>query len=277
MTKQSDLNLSERIGPSGRPLLGLKAFAKPNPAKPAATLTEAVGTVPKPVIKRPPPKRVAKAPQPAKSSSTENCAATTTIVTPVTTEPTNQTSPARARRLARTPEEHAKRMARLAAERAAWATMTPEEQAVERARRDERDQRWLARLTEGERVAELNRRSRDLQRHAVRVWSRQQWPAVFSRRENALPLAIGIREQIIAAAREQALPIGEDAIKAFLRWWCSSLGYLAAAAAEGSKRHALDGRPIEDVSDEARRMAAADHERLQQQLSSAQNVEAANV
>ena len=74
---------------------------------------------------------------------------------------------------------------------------------------------------------------------------------VFDRRR-PLPLAIGTSSAVAAALGE----VDGLALGIFFRRWTTRWAYLKALAADGSMRHALDGRAIELVSDEHRRHAA---------------------
>lgn len=274
MTTKPDLNLSTRLGPSGRPVLGLKGFSKPAGAQ---KLTTGAGTVtidqkPRQRLKPPPkpPRKAASivpAPKAAIALTSEQVAVNTIVP-----NGTNADAPAAAqdspapngaaapkppavRRWPTTPEERAARKARRTADKEAFAAMSADEQAAERAKRAERDARWLARLTDAERDGELKRRAHAAVVRSVRAWAAQRFPAAFERRDAPPPLMIGVYEALCAAAAAEAVPLGAEQIAAFIRWWCRGKAYLQAVIADGSMRHDLDGAPVAAITSEHRKQA----------------------
>jgi hypothetical protein len=101
---------------------------------------------------------------------------------------------------------------------------------------------------------------------ALVAWMRQTWPAAFG--EQVLPLAIGAGAEI-ARARPQGC--SHKDIESALRFHTNSDAYLAALAAEGSRRIRLDGGDGGEV-DEGHRQHA--RERLAERKATRRGVKA---
>jgi RNA chaperone ProQ/FINO-like protein len=85
------------------------------------------------------------------------------------------------------------------------------------------------------------------------------WPSALPRhaadQHSAVPLAMGTYAALLA--RTDGSDAARRAVGALLCILCRSKGYLMALAAEGAQRHALDGTPVELVTDEHRDGAKA--------------------
>jgi ProQ/FINO family len=89
-------------------------------------------------------------------------------------------------------------------------------------------------------------RKRNSERTAARAWLRSTGPHLFG--NPPLPLAIGLGKEIIACAC--AVGFKRYAVGTALHFHVNSHAYLKALAADGAMRRALNGAPVEPVSDE---------------------------
>src|SRR5690349_7064569 len=93
----------------------------------------------------------------------------------------------------------------------------------------------------------MNAREKSVQFEAA---CRDAFPAMFVKKE-PVPLALGIREQLLAAFPDVERPT----LHRFMQFWTSQLAYLKAMSAKGAVRHNLDGTDAGPVSDEHREFA----------------------
>jgi sRNA-binding protein len=89
-------------------------------------------------------------------------------------------------------------------------------------------------------------------------WMRETYPALFSHPPR--PIAVGIGKGIVAAASASGawstLSSARNAVGAALHFHVNSIAYLSALAEPGAYRYALNGEPVEPVSEEHRAEAA---------------------
>jgi sRNA-binding protein len=93
--------------------------------------------------------------------------------------------------------------------------------------------------------------SRKAAARAARAWLQSTWPLSVGA---YLPLAVGVREAIIAAASDLHSP---RAISDALRAHVASPKYVAALSRPGAVRVSLSGEPVEPVSPDHQAHAAA--------------------
>lgn len=79
------------------------------------------------------------------------------------------------------------------------------------------------------------------------------WPTLFSV-EKPKPIKIGIHTELLAAAKDSALPITDAQIRACLATYANRYSYLVALC-EGGGRYDLDGKPCGEVTVEEREKA----------------------
>ena len=87
---------------------------------------------------------------------------------------------------------------------------------------------------------------------ALDAMLRERWPVAFC--VPRLPLAIGIREQILDVAGTE---VDAKALGLFLAWWVARSDYLDAIA-HGEARRNLDGSPAGEPDEAQRRQAAGE-------------------
>jgi hypothetical protein len=85
-------------------------------------------------------------------------------------------------------------------------------------------------------------------KRSAKEWAIEQFP-VF-RIKPPVPLALNTRAEM-----EKRHTSDVEGLGRFLYLWTSRKAYKQAVAAEGSKRHDLDGNPVEDVSVDHRKAA----------------------